>query len=62
MEKNKHEDVLFQEMDFSGSDKIMILNKPKLLEMIEVISKNESLPSLRGSVFKLKDQLSNFTV
>lgn len=60
MEKNKHEDVLFQEMDFSGSDKIMILNKPKLLEMIEVISKNESLPSLRESVFKLKDQLSNF--
>ena len=56
LEKN----LLFKEMDFSGSDKIVILNKPKLLEIIEDAYKEESLPSLREKLFKLKKQLSDF--
>jgi len=60
MGKTKQKNVLFEEMSFGGSDRIMILNKPRLLEMIEAICKNESLSSLRESVFKLKDHLSNF--
>jgi len=54
LEKN----LLFKEMDFSGSDKIIILNKPKLIEIIEDASKEEALPSLREKLFKLKKQLS----
>ena len=59
MRKNKKENVLFQEMSFTGSDKIMILNKPKLLEMIEAVCKNGSLSSIRESIFKLKEHLSD---
>lgn len=60
MESNKQKNVLFKEMDFSGSDKIMILNKPRLLEMIESIYKSESPLSIRENVYTLKELLSNF--
>ena len=56
LEKN----LLFKEIDFSGSDKIVILNKPKLLEIIEDAYKEDTLTSLREKLFKLKKQLSDF--
>jgi len=56
---SKKENILFKEMDFSGSDKIMILNKQRLLEIIEEVCEKESLLSARENVFKLKEQLSN---
>jgi len=62
MGTNKQENVLFQEINFASSDKIMVLNKPRLLEMIEAVYKSESLPALRENVFKLKEQLSNSKV
>jgi len=60
MRTNRQANVLFEEMDFISSDKIMILNKPKLLETIEAVCRKESLSSIRESVFELKNQMSNF--
>src|SRR4030042_3611123 len=59
MESKKQENILFKEMEFGGSDRVMILNKPRLLEMVEDIHKSESLLSIRENIFKLKEQLSN---
>jgi len=59
MESEKQENILIKEMDFCGSDKIMILNKPRLLEMVEDIYKSESLLSIRENLYKLKERLSN---
>jgi hypothetical protein len=58
--KNKQASVLFEEMDFAGSDRIIILNKPKLLEMIDAACEQNSLQSIREAVFDMKTQLSNF--
>jgi len=60
MATNIRENVLFKEIDFAGSDKSIILNKPGLLKMIERISKSDRLSLLREQVFDLKLQLSDF--
>lgn len=60
METSKQEATLLQEMNFAGSDKMMVLNKPRLLEIIKAVYKSNSLQALRKNVFKLKGQLSNF--
>lgn len=60
--KDKQQTVLFKEMTFSATDKTLILNKPRLLEIIENIAEKESLSSLRDGVFKLKDLLDNFKI
>jgi DNA modification methylase len=60
MKTDKQNDVLFKELNFTGSDKMMILNKPKLLEIIERTAKSDSQSSIRENILKLKTQLSNF--
>jgi hypothetical protein len=60
MVRTKQENVLFQELDFTGEDKIVIVNKPKLLEQIEATRKEDTLSSLRESVFRLRCSLSHF--
>lgn len=60
MKTDKQNSVLFEELDFTGSDKMMILNKPKLLEIIERAVKSDSQSSARENILKLKTQLSNF--
>jgi len=47
-------------MDFKGADKVIIANKPKLLELIEAALKENTLSALRESIFKLKSSLSYF--
>jgi len=59
MSKALQEKPLFREMDFKGSDKIMILNKLKVIEMIKTTCELNSLQSVREAVFDLKAQLSN---
>jgi len=59
MRPKKQKSVLFEEMSFVGSDKTLILNKPRILEIISAAFENETLSSLRENVFKLKDSLSN---
>lgn len=58
--KNKQASVLFEEMNFTGSDRVIILNKAKLLEMVGTACEQNSLPPIREAVFNLKTQLSNF--
>ena len=60
MARTKQENVLFKETDFRGTDKVVIANKPKLLELIESVLKEDSLSSLRESIFKLKASFSHF--
>jgi DNA modification methylase len=60
MKTDKQNDVLFKELNFTGSDKMMILNKPKLLEIVERTAKSDSQSSIRENILKLKTQLSNF--
>ncbi len=59
MGKNTRENTLFQEMGLNGSDKTLILNKPRILEVIDGISKTKTLADLREAVFEFKDLLSN---
>jgi DNA modification methylase len=58
--RHKKQKQLFEEIDFTGSDKVIILNKPKLLEMIEAACNQASLASLRDKIFALKGHLSSF--
>ena len=58
--KNKQASVLFEEMNFTGSDRVIIFNKPKLLEMVGTACEQDSLQSIREAVFDMKTQLSNF--
>ena len=57
---NKKQTLLFEEIDFSGSDRAIILNKPKFLEMIEAAYNQASLASLREKIFTLRRHLSTF--
>lgn len=60
MISHKQNNVLFEEMSFEGVDKPLILNKPRLLEMIEVANQKNTLESLREDIFNLREQLSDF--
>jgi len=60
MRKTEQENMLFQELDFVGSDKILVLNKQKVLGFIGRIGKEHSLKAIREGLFSLKDQLSDF--
>lgn len=57
---HKKQKTLFEEIDFVGSDKVIILNKPKLLEMIDAACNQASLSSLRDKIFALRGHLSTF--
>jgi hypothetical protein len=58
--EHKKQKVLFEEVDFTGSNKVLIINKPKLLEIIEAARNQASLASLRDKIFALREHLSNF--
>jgi DNA modification methylase len=58
--KKKQAKVLFEEIDFTGSDRAIILNKPKLIAMIKNTCELNSLKSIREAVCDLKANLSNF--
>jgi len=60
MISHKQNNVLFEEMTFEGANKPLILNKPRLLEMIDVANQKNTLESLREDIFNLKEQLSDF--
>ncbi|MBN2020716.1 MAG: hypothetical protein JW749_10895 [Sedimentisphaerales bacterium] len=55
---DKTQKPLFEEIDFIGYDKAIILNKPKLLEMINAAGNEVSLSALREKIFTLRGQLS----
>jgi 16S rRNA G966 N2-methylase RsmD len=55
---HKKQKTLFEEIDFVGTDKVIILNKPKLLEMIDAACNQASLASLRDKIFALRGHLS----
>lgn len=57
---HKKQKILFDEIDFVGSNKVIILDKTKLLEMIEAASNQASLASLRDKIFALRGHLSTF--
>lgn len=57
---HKKQKMLFEEIDFVGSNKVIILNKTKLLEMIEAACNQASLASLRDKIFALRGRLSTF--
>jgi hypothetical protein len=50
---HKKQKTLFEEIDFVGSDKVIILNKPKLIERIDVACNQTSLASLRDKIICL---------
>ncbi len=60
MGKSAQTDVLFKEMDFEGSRRTLILNKPRILDRIRRISSCESLASLQQQVYKLRTDLADF--
>jgi len=52
--------TLFRETQITGVDRAMILNKSKLLEVIDDICKEESITRLREAVFDFQRQLKYF--
>jgi len=60
MKSNGKTNMLFAGTVLTGADKPMILNKTKLLEVIEDISKEESITRLREAVFDFQRQLKYF--
>src|SRR3989304_4996845 len=56
----KQNNVLFEEVSFEGYNKPLILNKVRLLEMIESATQKDTLESLREDIFNLREQLSDF--
>ncbi len=57
---NKKQKMLFEEIDFVGSDKMIILNKAKLLELIDEARNQTSIVSLHDKIFELRRYLSTF--
>jgi DNA modification methylase len=56
----KKQKMFFEEIDFVGSDKLLILNKPKILEFIDLACNQDSLASLREKIYVLREHLSTF--
>jgi len=52
--------VLFAEMNFEGSRRTLILNKPRILDRIHHISKSESLALLQEQVYRLRADLADY--
>ncbi len=57
---HKKQKTFFEKINFVGSDKLMILNKPRLLEVIDAACNQASLASLREKIFMLREHLSTF--
>jgi len=60
MKSDRKTKILFPETQLSGVDKSMILNKSRLREVIDDISKKESITSLRDAVFDFQRELKYF--
>jgi len=60
MKSDRKTKNLFPETQLSGVDKSMILNRSRLLEVIDDISKKESITRLRESVFDFQRELKYF--
>jgi len=60
MKSDRKTKILFPETQLSGVDKSMILNKSRLREVIDDISKKESITSLREAVFDFQRELKYF--
>jgi len=60
MANTKYENLLFEESDFRGSSKPLLLNKEALLEIIKAIVTEDSLIVLRNRIFELKGELDSF--
>lgn len=51
--------ITFNKPTFRSTNKIVIVNKSRILEMILKLKGEESLSSLRNNILYLKDQLTN---
>jgi len=60
MKSDRKTKILFPETQLSGVDKSMILNKSRLREVIDDISKKESITRLREAVFDFQRELKYF--
>jgi len=60
MKSDKETKILFPEKQLSGADKTMILNRSRLLEVIDDISKKDSITRLKEMVFDFQRQLKYF--
>jgi len=60
MKQKRKSKVLLPETQLSGVDKPMILNKSRLLEVVDDISKKESINSLREAVFDFQREIKYF--
>ena len=60
MKSGRKTKILFPETQLSGVDKSMILNRSRLLEVIDDISKKESITLLRDAVFNFQRELKYF--
>jgi 16S rRNA G966 N2-methylase RsmD len=60
MESDRKTKILFPETHLTGVGKTMILNKSRLLEVIDDISKKESITQLREVVFDFQRQIKYF--
>lgn len=52
--------LLFNDMSFKGSNITLIINKPKLIQVIDEIQEQNDLPLIRNKIYTLKDVLSSF--
>ena len=57
--KKESTKMLLKELDWNGADRTVILNKPRILEIIERISKQQTLSGKQQGIFDLKDRLSD---
>jgi len=60
MKSDRKTKILFPETQLSGVDKSMFLNKSRLREVIDDISKKESITRLREAVFDFQRELKYF--
>ena len=60
MKSDRKTKILFPETQLSGVDKSMILNKSRMREVIDDISKKESITRLREAVFDFQRELKYF--
>jgi DNA modification methylase len=57
--KKESTKMLLKELDWNGADRTVILNKPRILEIIEEISKQQTLSGKQQGIFDLKGRLSD---
>ena len=59
MREQPHQKVMFDDISFDAPDRIVRLNKQRLLDAINSASVRKSLQGLREAAYDLKDQLSS---